>query len=155
MPVQFGKYLLQHKLAEGGMAEIFLARQVGLEGFERPVVVKRLLPQHNAEEEFIRMFLNEARLAARLNHPNIVQIFALGQEEETYFLAMEYIRGEDLRALAETADRLKVRPPLGLICRIIIDALTGLSAITLYNLFFSSFKHGVGFADRVQHCGLS
>ena len=99
MAVPFGKYLLESKLAEGGMAEIFLARQAGIEGFEREVVVKRLLPDLSIESDFVRMFLNEARLAARLNHPNIVQIFELGQEEGAYYLAMEYIRGEDLRGL--------------------------------------------------------
>ncbi len=108
------------------MAEIFLARQPGLEGFEKLVVVKRLLPQFGAEPDFVRMFLNEARLAARLSHPNIVQIFELGHEEGAYYLSMEYILGEDVRALAQQADATGNRPPLGLICRIVIDALAGL-----------------------------
>src|SRR5689334_20851311 len=101
------------------MAEIFLARQGGVEGFEKLVVVKRLLPQLTAEEEFVRMFLNEARLAARLNHPNIVQIYELGSEQDAYYLAMEYIVGEDLRSLAQQSDASGRRPPLGLVCRII------------------------------------
>jgi serine/threonine protein kinase len=124
--VPFGKYLLQKKLAEGGMAEIFLARQAGIEGFERQVVVKRLLPELTAESDFVRMFLNEARLAARLNHPNIVQIYELGQEEGAYYLAMEYINGEDLRGLAQQADTLGLRPSVGIVCRIISEILAGL-----------------------------
>lgn len=126
MAVPFGKYLLESKLAEGGMAEIFLARQPGFEGFERQVVVKRLLPELSTEHDFVRMFLNEARLAARLNHPHIVQIYELGQEEGAYFLAMEYIRGEDLRSLAQQADAMGMRPSPGLVCRIICEVLSGL-----------------------------
>src|SRR3954469_12047602 len=78
MAIPFGKYALQRKLAEGGMAEVFLARQGGVEGFEKLVVVKRILPALVKEQDFIKMFLNEARVAARLNHPNIVQIWDLG-----------------------------------------------------------------------------
>ncbi len=74
MPTPFGKYSLLRKLAEGGMAEVFLARQAGLEGFEKLVVLKRILPALSKEENFLKMFLNEARVAARLNHPNVVQI---------------------------------------------------------------------------------
>jgi serine/threonine-protein kinase len=124
--VPFGKYLLQRKIAEGGMAEIFLAQQPGIEGFARKVVVKRLLPDLSAESDFVRMFLNEARLAARLNHPNVVQIFELGQEDGAYYLAMEFIPGEDLRSVAQQADSLGKRPSLGLVCRILIEVLAGL-----------------------------
>ena len=96
-PQQFGKYTLLRRLATGGMAEIFLARQVGVSGFEKEVVVKRLLPENAANQEFVSMFLDEARIAAHLTHPNIAQIFDLGQEGEDYYIAMEYVRGADLR----------------------------------------------------------
>src|SRR5260370_19889836 len=88
LPTPFGKYLLQRKLAEGGMAEVYLARQAGIDGFEKLVVIKRLLKHLLNEKDFVRMFINEARLAARLNHPNIVQIFDLGKIDELYFIAM-------------------------------------------------------------------
>ncbi len=126
MPTQFGKYLLQRKLAEGGMAEVFLAKQAGLEGFEKLVVVKRILPHLLNEPEFVKMFVNEARLAARLNHPNIVQIFELGMIDQLYFIAMEFINGEDLRSLVVEANKLGVRPSPGIVCRVIADTLAGL-----------------------------
>ncbi|HEY1584128.1 MAG TPA: serine/threonine-protein kinase, partial [Polyangia bacterium] len=123
---QFGKYSLQRKLAEGGMAEVFLAKQTGMEGFEKLVVVKRILPQLCSDDSFVKMFLNEARVAARLNHPNVVQIFDLGKLSEQYFIAMEYVHGEDLRAVIREATDADKRPPIGLACRIIADTLAGL-----------------------------
>jgi serine/threonine protein kinase len=123
---QFGKYVLQRRLAEGGMAEVFLAKQTGMEGFEKLVVVKRILPQLCSDDSFVKMFLNEARVAARLNHPNVVQIFDLGKLGEQYFIAMEYVHGEDLRTLIKTADERKRRPNHGLACRVLADTLAGL-----------------------------
>ncbi|HRI52944.1 MAG TPA: serine/threonine-protein kinase [Pseudomonadota bacterium] len=90
------------------------------------VVVKRLFSHHSAEKEFVRMFFNEARLAARLKHKNIVDIFDQGEIDGTYYLAMEYIAGEDLRSIAQQADVVGKRPPLAVVCRIIIDMLAGL-----------------------------
>jgi len=95
-PATFGKYELLKKVGLGGMAELFLARQSGIEGFEKLIVIKRILPHLADSSEFIQMFLNEARLAARLNHPNVVQIYDLGRVAGTYFIAMEYINGVDL-----------------------------------------------------------
>ena len=129
MPIAFGKYALQRKLAEGGMAEVFLARQGGpdsIGGFEKLVVIKRILPALSKEESFLKMFLNEARVAARLNHPNIVQIWDLGRIEELYFIAMEYVHGEDLREMFQRADQKHVHPSQGLICRVLADTLAGL-----------------------------
>src|SRR5205823_13098002 len=93
---QFGKYLLLDRIAVGGMAEIFLARQVGPEGFEKTVVLKRIRPHLGDEQSFVRMFLNEAKLAAQLNHPNIIQIHDLGNVSDTYFIAMEDLCGRDV-----------------------------------------------------------
>ncbi len=123
---QFGKYVLQRKLAEGGMAEVFLAKQTGMEGFEKLVVVKRILPQLCSDDSFVKMFLNEARVAARLNHPNVVQIFDLGKLGDQYFIAMEYVHGEDLRAVIREATDADKRPSIGLACRIIADTLASL-----------------------------
>ncbi|MFI5290037.1 MAG: serine/threonine-protein kinase, partial [Polyangia bacterium] len=126
MGIPFGKYALLRKLAEGGMAEVFLARQTGMEGFEKLVVVKRILPALSKETDFIKMFLNEARVAARLNHPNVVQIWDLGRIDALYFIAMEYVHGEDLREIIKTAAEHKLRPAAGLVCRILADTLAGL-----------------------------
>ena len=123
---EFGKFILQRKIAEGGMAEVFLAKQAGLEGFEKPVVVKRILPHLCHEDGFVQMFLNEARVAARLSHPSIVQIFDLGKVGEQYYIAMEYIHGEDLRALAKQADKTRRPPAFAIVARIMADMLGAL-----------------------------
>ena len=96
MPRQFGKYVLIRKLAEGGMAEIFLAKLLGADGFERNVVIKRMLSNLSSIPDFVEMFRDEARLAARLSHPNIIQIHELGFIEGCYYICMEYLAGEDL-----------------------------------------------------------
>ncbi len=92
----FGNYQLLKKLATGGMAEVWLARHVGIEGFSRLLVVKRILPHLADDPEFVQMFLNEAKIAARFSHPNIAQIYDLGEKNGTYFIAMEFVHGEDL-----------------------------------------------------------
>ncbi|OJH39517.1 serine/threonine protein kinase [Cystobacter ferrugineus] len=95
-PQLFGKYQLIKKLATGGMAEVWLARQRGIEGFAKNVVVKRILPHLAEDAEFVEMFRNEALIAAKFNHPNIAQVYEFGEANGTYFIAMEYIHGEDL-----------------------------------------------------------
>jgi serine/threonine-protein kinase len=100
---RFGKYQLVRELASGGMAQIFLSVYQGLEGFNRVVAVKRVLPQMTASPEFIQMFLDEARLAARLEHPNIVRTYEFGVENGRYFMVMEYLAGEDLNAVLNRA----------------------------------------------------
>jgi serine/threonine protein kinase len=99
----FGKYQLLKKLATGGMAEVWLARHSGIEGFSRLLVVKRILPHLADDPEFVQMFLNEAKIAARFNHPNIAQIYDLGETNGTYFIAMEFVHGEDLGRLMRKA----------------------------------------------------
>ena len=101
--IPLGPYLLVKRLARGGMAEIFLARKEGPEGFSRDLVVKRILPHLAADPEFTSMFLEEARIAARLTHPNVVQVYDFGEVDGTYYLVMELVRGIDLRALISRA----------------------------------------------------
>ncbi|MBI3184093.1 MAG: serine/threonine protein kinase [Myxococcales bacterium] len=128
----FGSYLLVRKLAEGGMAEIFLAKHVGAEGFERDVVIKRMLDSLARSKPFVTMFLDEARLAARLSHPNIVQITDLGQADGAYFICMEYLPGEDLDAIVARA-RERSRPvPFGVAARIALGACEGLEFAHAY-----------------------
>lgn len=98
-PSPGGRYRLIRQLAVGGMGEVFLAQHQGPAGFSKPVVIKRILPHLAWDEGFVEMFLHEARVAAGLSHPNIVQIFDLGREEDGYFIAMEYVQGHSLRAL--------------------------------------------------------
>jgi serine/threonine protein kinase len=95
-PIQFGKYSLYERIGRGGMAEVFKGRIQGPAGFERTFVVKRILPHLSDDQSFIKMFVEEAKMSARLNHPNIVHIFELGAVEGEYFISMEYIRGHDL-----------------------------------------------------------
>ncbi|HVG64134.1 MAG TPA: protein kinase, partial [Hyalangium sp.] len=87
----YGQYVLVRKLAEGGMAEIFLAKLLGADGFERNVVIKRMLSNLSSIPDFVEMFRDEARLAARLSHPNIIQIHELGFIEGCYYICMEYL----------------------------------------------------------------
>ena len=89
MGFMFGQYELLKRLAAGGMGEVYLARRGGVEGFEKLTVIKTLLPHLVESEEFLTMFFDEARLAARLDHANIGQIFELGEVGGTYFIAME------------------------------------------------------------------
>jgi eukaryotic-like serine/threonine-protein kinase len=99
LPRRFGKYTLLRVLAKGGMAELFLAIQRSVAGFEKLLVIKRILPSMNQDKAFIEMLLHEARIAATLSHPNIVQIFDVGQAEGIYFIAMEHVHGEDIRSV--------------------------------------------------------
>jgi serine/threonine protein kinase len=95
-PIQFGKYSLFELIGRGGMAEVYKGRIQGPGGFERTFVVKRILPHLSDDPSFIKMFVEEAKLSARLAHPNIVHIFELGAVDGEYFISMEYIRGHDL-----------------------------------------------------------
>lgn len=126
MSVSFGKYQLLERIKTGGMAEIWLARQEGIEDFERLVVIKKVLPGLSEDKDFIEMFLDEGRLAAQLNHPNIVQIYELGQFEDCYYIAMEYIPGVNLQELMKTMSRYQSAPPIPLMCQIIAQVAKGL-----------------------------
>ncbi|RYZ36175.1 MAG: protein kinase, partial [Myxococcaceae bacterium] len=84
----FGRYAVLRRLAVGGMGEIFLARQVGVSGFERPVILKSLLPDLLEHEGSVEMFLDEARVAAHLNHPNVVSLYEVGAWQGTFYIAM-------------------------------------------------------------------
>lgn len=104
--VLFGSYELIERVGEGGMAEVWRARSRGAAGFEKTVVIKRVLPSLMARPDFAAMLVREAKIAARLNHPNVVQIFDLGEEDGAYFIAMEYVPGRDLASLMAHTWRL-------------------------------------------------
>jgi tetratricopeptide (TPR) repeat protein len=102
-PTRFGKYLLLEKLATGGMAQLYRAKIIGVEGFEKFIAIKQILPHLAHEEELITSFIDEAKLAALLNHQNIVQIYDFGSMENSYFITMEFLFGKDLRAVNSKA----------------------------------------------------
>ncbi len=122
----FGKYQLVKKLATGGMAEVWLAMQTGIEGFNRHVVMKRILPHLAEDPEFVQMFLNEAKIASRFNHPNIAQIYDLGEQNGQYFIAMEYIHGEDIGRIMRRAWNTGQWVAQSVSLRMISDACQGL-----------------------------
>jgi eukaryotic-like serine/threonine-protein kinase len=124
---QIGKYVVQRKLAEGGMAEIFLASSFGPEGFEKQVIIKRIRPAFADDASFIDMFVSEARLVSRLNHANIVQIFDFDRHENTFYIAMEYIRGKSLAQAHQRARELSVPLLPALAAQIISEVARGLS----------------------------
>ncbi len=120
------KYVPVRKLAEGGMGEIFLARQTGVAGFQREVVLKRLHRRLSENPRAAEMLLEEARLAAALSHPNIVQIYDIGEEDGAYFIVMERVLGASLRELAEATTRQGQMIPMELSLSIIAQVLEGL-----------------------------
>ena len=99
----YGPYRLVERVAVGGMAEVFRAKRSGVEGFEKTVAVKRILSHLSDNKEFVDMFINEAKVVAGLTHPNIVQIFDLGKIDRSYYIAMEYVPGRDLRTTLRRA----------------------------------------------------
>ncbi|MCK6552836.1 serine/threonine protein kinase, partial [Myxococcota bacterium] len=119
---KFGRYTLVHRLATGGMAEIWLATHRGVADFVRFVVVKKILSHLSDQPSFVELFLQEARTCALLNHPNIVQIYDLGREGTSYFIAMEYIAGEDLASITKRAAELGQPVPPTFAAKILADA---------------------------------
>ena len=122
-----GKYVVRRKLAEGGMAEIYLAAALGPEGFEKDVVIKRVRPGLAGDPDFVRMFIAEARVASRLNHANLVHIFDFDKHEDTYYLAMEYVRGHSLFELRRRCQERGVAIPPMLVAQIGMEVARGLA----------------------------
>jgi eukaryotic-like serine/threonine-protein kinase len=125
-PRNFGRYRLVEYLGHGGMAEVWKARMIGVAGFKRTVVVKRILPEYARDHEFVEMFLQEARLSARLSHPNIVQVYDLGQADGEYFMAMEYVRGPALLDVIRELLRRGTRLPIGFAVTVVRDVCRAL-----------------------------
>jgi len=123
---RFGSYLLLRRLAVGGMAEVFLARRQGIEGFQKTIVIKRIRQHLSEQPSFVKMFLNEARLAAELIHSNIAQVFDLGRVGKFYFIAMEYVNGRDMRQVIPQAQKKGIFFPLEYSLKVARDVCEGL-----------------------------
>ena len=122
-----GKYEVIEKLAQGGMAQVYLAKQKGMDGFEKIVVIKRILPHLAVGDDFIRMFLDEARTAADLRHSNIVNIYEVGESEGNYFMAMEFLHGRDMRKIQRMAEQKGESIPIPVAMEILRQAAMGLN----------------------------
>jgi serine/threonine-protein kinase len=126
MTETLGRYRLLKLLATGGMGEVFLARQDGPAGFTKTVVVKRILRHLASDQSFIDLFLNEARLAAQLQHPHITQVFGLENEGNSWFISMEYVHGRSLRDVIAAAKQQGLKVPPRIAARLASQALQGL-----------------------------
>lgn len=125
-PERYGKYNLLERIGVGGMAEVWRAKTLGAEGFTKDLVIKRILPKFTGDEESVRMFIDEARLVAKMHHPNIVQIFDFDKEGDRYYLAMELVEGRDLRLAEKAAAKSGVWFPIPVTIYMIAEALKGL-----------------------------
>ncbi|HEY6880481.1 MAG TPA: serine/threonine-protein kinase, partial [Polyangiales bacterium] len=125
-PIPFGKYYLLDRVSTGGMAEVYRAKAFGVEGFERIVAVKRILPTIALDTDFIKMFIDEAKLAVQLNHANIAQIFDLGKVDGNYYIALEYVHGKDLRSVFEHQTAQRETLPVELACYVMMKICEGL-----------------------------
>ncbi|MCY1083631.1 protein kinase domain-containing protein [Archangium lansingense] len=123
---RIGRYQVLTQLSVGGMAELFLGFTSGPGGFRKYVALKRILPDARGDEQFEKMFLDEARITAALNHPNIGQVFELGQDAEGYFLAMEFIAGQNLNQIANVCRRRGQWPPAGFVLSVMRDVCLAL-----------------------------
>jgi serine/threonine protein kinase len=109
---RLGSYEIVRKLARGGMAELYLARAVGPQGFEKVVVLKKILPNFAENPKFVKLFLDEAKIAAALDHPHIAQVYDMGMVDGNYFFTMEYVHGQDVRAVLRRTARMQRQFPI-------------------------------------------
>ncbi|MFO0729275.1 MAG: protein kinase [Myxococcota bacterium] len=124
--VQFGSYVLHDRIGAGGMAEIFLATAPTDQGVDKELVIKRILPSLSGDEQFVKMFVEEARLCVNLRHPNIVQVYDLGEVEAQFFIAMEYVHGRDLLKTLAACAKKRMGFPTDIALYIVMEVLKGL-----------------------------
>ena len=125
---KFGRYELLMNMSQGGMATLYLARISGPEGFEKLLAIKRIHEHLSHRKEFVKMFLDEARIAARIQHPNVASIYEMGSVEESYFIAMEYVHGQNVTDLLRALIRQKVKLRWPFAAKLVMDAAAGLHA---------------------------
>lgn len=126
LPSIYGRYILTRKIAMGGMAEVFRAKSFGAENFEKLIAIKRLYPHLSQDPSFVKMFINEAKLAATLNHVNVAPIYDFGCQQGFYYIAMEYVRGADLADLIARCRQRGQHMPLGLAIWLLVEICDGL-----------------------------
>jgi hypothetical protein len=128
-PLRFGRYTLVERIAIGGMAEIFKAKTHGAHGFEKTLVVKRILPHLAEDSEFVDMFVDEAKVMVQVNHPKVVQVMDFGEVDGNYYIAMEYVSGLDGLALLRICARRRCRPVTGIAVHVMADVLDALDYV--------------------------
>ncbi len=148
LPAQIGRYQILERIAQGGMADVFLARTFGAEGFEKRLVVKRIRPQLARSPRLVAMFINEARIAVSLNHPNIVQVYELNRSDSDWYIAMEHIHGRDLTRIRRTFEAQGRLLPMPLAVYAVASALRGLG-------YAHSLTDGDGNALGIVHGDMS
>ena len=121
------RYKIVEKVDAGGMAEIYKAKAITIDGFEKTVAIKRILPSLCTQPKFVNMFLDEARLSMHLNHTNIVQVFDVGRAQGTYFMVMEFVEGHNLRRLFQRLTEVGLRFPVHITLFVITEMLKGLA----------------------------
>jgi serine/threonine protein kinase len=147
-PIPFGKYLLLDRINIGGMAEVWRGKQVGASGFERLVAIKRILPNIAEDAEFITMFIDEAKITVQLTHANIAQVYELGHIQTSYFIAMEYIAGKDMRAIFDRGRKKGEPAPVPLTCYVVGKLCEGLD-------YAHRKKDGMGRDMNIVHRDIS
>ncbi|MEM7675743.1 MAG: protein kinase [Myxococcota bacterium] len=125
-PQRFGPYVILDRIGDGGMAEIFLAKMQGYSGFEKLVALKKIHPRYSRNQTFARMLIHEAKLAASLNHFNVIQVHDLGEIDGQVYIAMEYVHGKDMAAVLSNTYRRRERLPLNLALCVATEFMTGL-----------------------------
>ena len=121
-----GRYTLRYRIAQGGMASVYLAQLAGSAGFDKWIAVKTIHPHIAESVRFVNMFLDEARLASKLEHPNLCSVLDFGEENGTWFIAMEYLHGETFGVVARSGWGTELPPPCAMCARIVADAARGL-----------------------------
>ncbi|MFL5319390.1 MAG: protein kinase domain-containing protein [Myxococcaceae bacterium] len=147
-PIPFGKYLLLDRINIGGMAEVWRGKTFGAGGFERLMAIKRILPNIAEDEEFISMFIDEAKISVQLTHANVAQIAELGNIGGSYFIAMEYIPGKDLRAIFDKCRKKGEPAPIPLTCFVVSKMCEGLD-------YAHRKKDGMGRDMNIVHRDIS
>ena len=148
LPHRFGRYVLLEKLAQGGLAEIYRAQYSAESGFSKEVAVKRLLPIWSDNKQFTNMLVDEAKALVHLSHPNIVQVFELGRDQELFYISMELVDGVDLRQLFQKMVTEKIVLPRKLLLFIFAEVIRALD-------FAHSKKDGSGKELKIIHRDIS